>query len=148
MTESNVFSFERFLSLAGSDLVRYTEPFVNSEMQRIPEHVYEPLQSALEVMDEVHIVYALEICMLLKPSEFVSRVITFLSHTDAAVCCTACRLIERVPPSLMPLDLVKKIGATPTVDLFAPDLHSGNRICIGTNEEFVHSLVTTFGGVS
>lgn len=144
MNESGVLSHDRFLSLAGSELVEYVEPFVNVQMEAIPEVVYEPLQSRLANMDDEHALYALEICMLLKPSEFVGRAITFLSHPNAAVCCTAYRLINGVPTTLMPSDLAAKVAATPTVDLFAADVRSGDRIRIGTNERFIREIVEKF----
>jgi len=147
MNESASFDCDRFLSLGGSELVGYVEPFVNIRIDAIPESAYGVLQAALDGLDEVHTVYALEICMLLKPSEFAHQAAAFLSHTDAAVCCAACNSMNRLPPSLMPADLVQKIAATPTVDLFTTDLHSGERIRIGTNEEFIRDLVAKFGGV-
>jgi hypothetical protein len=148
MNESKVFSHDRFLSLAGCELVKYAEPFLTTQAEAIPGSVYETLQSQLADMDEEHAVYALEICMRLKPSEFVSRAVTFLSHTDAAVCSTAYRLINSLPPNLIPADLVEKIAATPTVALFAPDVRSGERIRIGTNEEFIRDLVSRFAIIS
>ena len=144
MNESGAFSYDRFLSLAGSELVEYVEPFVNVRVEAIPEAVYEPLRSELADMDDEHAVYALEICMRLNPSEFVRRAITFLSHPDAAVCCAAYNSINSLPPPLMSADLVARVAATPTVDLFAPDLRSGDRIRIGTNEGFIRDLVAKF----
>jgi hypothetical protein len=82
--------------------------------------------------------------MRLNASEFVHRAITFLSHTDAAVCCAAYNSINRLSPTSMPPDVAAKIATTPTVDLFAPDIRSGERIRIGTNEEFIRDLVTKF----
>src|SRR4051812_6761373 len=98
MNDSTLFSPDCFLSLSGSELVSYVEPFVNSQLQSIPESAYDVLQAALDGLDEAHTVYALEICMYLKPSNFISRSVEFLSCTDAAVCCAACRSIERFPP--------------------------------------------------
>jgi hypothetical protein len=144
MNESEVFRLDRLLSLTGGEMVKYVEPFVNERMTAIPELVYEPLQSKLADMDDEHALYALEICMLLKPSEFLLRAITFLSHPDAAVCCAAYNSINGLPQASMPADLVAKVATTPKVDLFAPDLRSGDRIRIGTNEWFIHDLVAKF----
>jgi len=144
MNESTFFSYERFLSLAGGELVNYVEPFVTTQSEAIPESVYDSLQPGLALLDNEHTVYALEICMLLKPRDFISRVVGFLSHNDSSVCCTAYRLIKSTQPSLIPADLVVEVADTPTVDLFASDVRSGNRIRIGTNEEFIHDLVKSF----
>jgi hypothetical protein len=138
------FSYDRFLSLTGSELVSYVEPFLTTQSEAIPEAVYDLLQPKFADLDNEHTVYALEICMLLKPSEFVRCAITFLSHPDAAVCCAAYNSINSLPPALMPADLVAKVATTPTVDLFAPDLRSSDRIRIGTNEGFIHDLVAKF----
>jgi hypothetical protein len=141
MNKLNIFNYGHFLSLTGYELVKYVEPFLTMQREAIPESVYEPLQSTLAHMDNEHALYALEMCMLLKPSAFARRLITFLSHSDAAVCTTAYRLINGLSPDLMPADLVAKIVATPTVDLFAPDVRTGDRIRIGTNEVFIRDLV-------
>ena len=144
MNESAFFSCERFLSLTGGELVNYVEPFVTIQSDAIPESVYDSLQPRLAVLDNEHTVYALEICMLLKPRAFISRVVGFLSHDDSSVCSTAYRLIKTIHPSLMSADLVAEVADTPTVDLFASDVRSGNRIRIGTNEEFICDLVKSF----
>jgi hypothetical protein len=144
MNVSASFSCDRFLSLAGSELVSYVEPFVTTQSAAIPESVYESLQPKLPVLDNEHTVYALEICMMLKPSVFISHVVGFLSHNDSSVCCAAYRLIKSTKPSLMPADLAAAIAKTPTVDLFASDVRSGNRIRIGTNEGFIRDLVESF----
>ncbi len=95
-------------------------------------------------MDDRHAVYALEICMRLNPLEFVYDAIRYLSHTDAAVCCAACRAIQFLSPAMMPRDVVAKIAITPIVDLFANDLRTDERIRIGTNATFIRDLVTKF----
>lgn len=146
MNESSSFSYGRFLSLGGCELVNYVEPFVTKHIDGIPESLYEPLRSRLAGLDKEHIVYALEICMLLRPREFAGCVVGFLSHDDSSVCCTAYRLIKSIQPDLMPPELVQRIAATPTVDLFTSDVRSGNRIRIGTNQEFVRDLVESLGG--
>ncbi len=81
MNISESFDCERFLSLGGSELVAYAEPFVNTRMVNAPESAYDILAPRLGRLDEEHTVYALEICMAIKPSEFVSVVIGFLSNT-------------------------------------------------------------------
>ena len=141
MNAPAIFNTDRFLSLRDSELVEYVEPFVNTQTQAITESAYDVLAAALDGLDDAHIVYALEICMLLKPSEFANRAVMFLSHTAASVCCAAYNSINRLPPSLMPEDLVQRIAATPIVDLFATDLRSAERIRIGTNEEFIRDLL-------
>ena len=110
----------------------------------IPKSVYGPLQSRLTDLNERHLVYALEICMFLNPQDFVSRVVDFLSHSDASVCCAACNLISSVAETLVTEELAEKIADTPVVDLFTADVRSGKRIQIGTNEEFIRELKTKF----
>jgi hypothetical protein len=144
MSELGSFSYERFISLSGSSLASYTEPFVNTSKHSIPESVFELLFSNLAKLDEEHTVYALEICMALKPSEFASLVVGFLAHPDAAITCTACRLLQTIPPNSMPADLVRKIASTPVVDLFISDFLTGNRIRIGTNKNFIRDLVAKY----
>lgn len=141
MTERFSFNYEHFLSLSGSELVNYVEPFVTTQFDAIPKSVYDALSSSLACQDEEHAVYSLDICMLLRPREFVSRAVKFLSHSDAAVCCAACRVIERMPATLMPADLRGKITAIPIVDLFTTDFHTGNKVRIGTNEELIRGLL-------
>jgi len=144
MNKPEPFSYDRFLSLVGSALVSYTEPFVNTGKYAISESVYDLLMSNLPRMDEEHIVYALELCMVLKSSEFAYIVAEFLSHVESAVSCTAYRLLKLIHPNLMPADLSKKIAATPVVDLFTHDVRDGKRIQIGTNKEFIRDLVARF----
>jgi hypothetical protein len=145
MNQSESFSDERFMSLAGSALVSYTEPFVNRGLCTIPMSVYEVLVSNLTRLDEEHVVYALEICMALKPDEFANLLVGFLAHADSAVSCTAFRLLKKIAPNRMRADLVRKIVTTPVVDLFSRDVRTGNPIRIGTNKEFIRDLVATFG---
>lgn len=144
MIESSTFNYDHFISLAGSDVVKYAEPFVNMRREAIPESVYEQLEAALPNMDELHTVYALEICMILRPQEFVSRAVEFLLHSDAAVCCAAYNSINNLPSALVTADLVAKIAATPVVNLYGPDLHSDKKIPAGTNEAFIRKLVSKF----
>jgi len=141
MNESEFFSYERFVSFSGSTLLSYSEPFVNTGRHTVPENVYDLLVADFPRLDEEHTVYALELCMAMKPSEFASIVVGFLAHADAAVSCTAYRLLKRIPPNLMSADLLGKIASTPVVDLFAPDVCDGNRVRIGTNKEFIRDLV-------
>ena len=53
--EADIFSLERFLSLAGSELVEYAEPFVNIHLGEIPQGVYLPLRLQLANMDEMSV---------------------------------------------------------------------------------------------
>lgn len=147
MTEISLFNLDHFLSLSGSELSDYAEPFVNIKNGSVPVSVYRPLQARLADLDERHLVYALEICMLLNPQDFVSRVVDFLSHPNASVCCVACNLVRNVSETLVTEELAKKIAATPVVDLFAADVRSGMRIQIGTNEEFVCELTEKFANM-
>jgi hypothetical protein len=140
MTEQS-FSLDRFLFLSGAELCNYAEPFVNTRMNAISESVYEPLQCRLADLDEEHTVYALEICMLLEPREFAIRAAQFLSHSDSAVCCTAVRVLEWLPPSLITDDLVKQVRATPITDLFTTHVRTGDRVHLGTNEDFIRQLL-------
>ncbi len=144
MNEVEPFSYERFMSLTGTALVNYAEPFVNTRMHAVPASAYDLLAPNLTIMDEEHTVYALEICMALKPGEFANCVVGFLAHPDVAVSCAAYRLLQSIPRNKMPHDLIRKIGNTPVVDLFGPDLRSANRIRVGTNKEFIRNLVATF----
>ena len=144
MSELESFSYERFMSLSGSSLVSYAEPFVNTRTHAIPESVFDLLMSNLTRLDEAHTIYALEICMALKPSEFISVVVGFLANANASISCTAYRLLSKTPPELISADLRSRIAATPVVDLFTSDVRTGTRIRIGTNEEFIRDLVANF----
>ncbi len=141
MREVPQFRLDRFLALSGLELHDYTEPFVNRLQDAIPECVYEPLQSKLADLDEEHTVYALEINMLLNPEEFIERAVQFLSHSDSAVCCTAFRTIERLPAAFMTNDLLEQIRGTPVVDLFTTHVRTGERVRVGTNDQFIHDLL-------
>lgn len=144
MNDKDLFNYDRFCSLTGADLINYAEPFVNTRHQAIPNSVYELLRSSLGWLDEAHLVYALEVCMLLKPMDFLAAVVAFLSHQDASVSCTAYRLISKLRAEAIPEYVKEKIAAIPIVDIFGPDLHSGNKTRIGTNQEFIRSLCTQF----
>jgi hypothetical protein len=148
MNKLELFDYERFISLTGSALVSYAEPFVNTRPDAIPQAVYDLLIRDLPTLDEEHTVYALEICMALKPSEFASTVVGFLAHPDAAICVTAYRLLKRIPPESLRFDLWSRIAATPEIDLFAPDVRTGNLIRVGSNKEFIRDLVATFASKS
>jgi hypothetical protein len=146
MSDTTSFSYERFMCLSGSPLVNYAEPFVNTAGHAIPESAYGLLLSDLTRLDEEHTVYALEICMALKARQFASVVAGFLAHPASAVSCTAYRLLKRIPRDSMDANLLAKIAATPVIDLFAHDVRNGKQIIVGTNEQFIRDLVTTFAG--
>ena len=135
------FCLDEFLALSGAELRDYTEPFVNENREALPESLYEPLQSKLAVLDEEHIVYAIEISMLLRPKEFAGCAVQFLSHSDSAVCCTAFRTIERLPAAYITNELLEQIRATPVTNLFTTHVRTGERVEIGTNEMFIRDLL-------
>ena len=141
MKNQTLFSFDRFSSLTGSDLVNYVEPYLSTRPEAIPESVYGQLLSGLATWDEYHVVYAMELCMRSKPEDFVGRAVPFLSHRDASVCCTAYRLIKSLPPSQQPDDLVSEIASVPVVELFRGDPRSGELKKVGTNEAFLLDLL-------
>jgi hypothetical protein len=145
MMESSDFSFERFMSLSGSDLVIYAEPYVTTEAESIRKEIYSALASSLADMDETHLVYALEICMKLKPKELIQRATAFLAHPDAAVCSTAFRIVEYIPVNEIPTDVVDNFSSIKVVDLFGPNLRTGERICMGTNETLLRMLLEKLG---
>lgn len=144
MNKLESFSYERFMSLTGSALCGYAEPFVNTRIDAIGETVYDLLLTNLSILDEEHTVYALEICMALKPNDFAHVVVGFLAHSSAAVSATAYRLLQKMPPELLPADLRHRIATTPVVDLFTSDVRTGNPIRVGTNKEFIRDLVARF----
>jgi len=143
MTDAR-FDCDKFNTLNGCDLVAYVEPYLAAQQDRIPAATYEALESVIDRLDDAHTVYAIEICMLLKPDDFAGRAIEFLSHSDASVCCAAFNSVSRLSRSSLTDELVARIRATPVVDLFGPDLHSNKRIPIGTNAEFIRSLLDKY----
>jgi hypothetical protein len=147
MTRRLTFRLERFFSLSGSELISYAEQFVNADAESISEDAYIPLKSALGTMDEIHTVYAMEVCARLKPRDFVARAVDFLVDPDIAVCLTAYRIIQSLPWKERPLDVVAKISRTAVVDLFGPDLlHPGKRIHLGTNEKLLRDILAPHHG--
>lgn len=138
------FDCEHFLSLSDSEVVKYAEPFVTTQADKVPDSAYEILAGKFDQMSDVQTVYALEICMRIAPQEFVSQTVEFLSHPDSSVCCTASRLIETVPPESVSRSLVKRIAETPVVKLFTSHVRTGERVQIGTNEEFIRTLLGKF----
>ena len=140
MNEST-FDCEHFLSLCNDELVTYAEPFVTTQAEKVPGSAYDILANRFDQMSDVHKVYALEICMRLAPEKFVGQAIEFLAHTDSAVCCTASRLLEAVSPELVSDNLIKRISETPVVELFATHVRTGERVRIGTNKEFIRTLL-------
>jgi len=144
MNEQDCFSYDRFISLTGLEHCDYAEPFVTTRPAAIPESAYDPLQAGLAAFDDEHTVYALEICMRLRPSAFIDRVVGHLAHADSSVCCTAYNLLTRVSPSSMPANLAREIANIPVIGLFTADIHTGDRIRIGTNRQFLHDLVERF----
>ena len=141
MKDKVLFSFERFSSLAGSDLVEYVEPYLTIRPEAVPVSVYEQLVSGLADWDEYHLVYALELGMRLDPADFVGRLVPFLSHQDGSVCYAAYRLIKNRPPNETLDDLISEIVSVPVVELFYKDPRSGEPRRIGTNEAFLRDLV-------
>ena len=135
------FRFDRFSSLKGADLVDYVEPYLATHVEAIPESVYEQLVAGLTYWDEFHLVYAMELGMRRKPCDFARRVVPFLSHHDASVCCAAYRLIKSLPSGREFDDLVPEIMAVPPAELFSTNPITGERIRIGTNEAFLRDLV-------
>jgi len=110
----------------------------------VPNSAYEVLAGILDQMSDVQTVYALELCMRLEPEKFASQVVEFLSHGESAVCCTASRLLESLSPELVSTDLVERISKTPLVALFTTHVRTGERMQIGTNEEFIRKLRDRF----
>lgn len=139
-----IFDCEHFLSLSDGEVIKYAEPFVTTQADMVPDSAYEVLAGKFDQMSEIQTVYALEICMRISPQEFVSKTAEFLSHSDSSVCCTASRLIETVPPESVSRLLVKRIAATPVVNLFASHVRTGERLQIGTNEKFIRALLDKF----
>lgn len=144
MIEVDQFELHHFLSLSGQALSDYSAPLLATRSAATFGSVYELLVSKLTMVDEQHLVYALEICMLLKSEEFIEDVVAFLSHTDASVCCTAYRLLANYPHTLLPNDFVRRIAVVPVVELFAPSCRSDEKVRVGTNAEFLHSLTAKF----
>lgn len=140
MTDS-LFDYDYFMSLAGTELTAYAEPFVNIHQDLIPESAYDEIGRALDGMDEMHTVYAIEICMLLRPSEFIGRAVEFLAHSSGAVCCAASNTIKRAPKDLITFSIAEKIKSTPIVQIYSEHFRTGERIHHGTNEELIRSLL-------
>jgi hypothetical protein len=143
MNKISQFDFNRFMKLSGNDVTEYTEPYLNIWRPSLPESIYHQLIACLEELDSVHLVYALEICMLLKPESFFQHVISFLSHSDATVFLAAYRLILRHSPGLMNQKIEKQIASTPVTNLYSRHVRTGRMICFGTNEKFIKEMIAT-----
>ncbi len=141
---SNHFEIEHFLSLSGESLIDYVEPFVTTGRFDVPDSVYNQLVATLGKLSDEHTVYALELCKLLKQSDFVEIAIDYLSHASANVCCTACRLIESLPLTMVSKESRRRISNVPIVAIYAINPRNSTLVCTGTNQSFIHLLVTKF----
>lgn len=139
-----MFDIRSFLTLSGRELADYTEPFLAVEASAIALPVAEALVVALPSLDEEHLVYALELVMRARPVGFTDHLLKFLTHPQAAVCCTAYRLLSDVSRDSVSADFPKKLAAVPIVDLFTDDVVTGEKRRVGTNAEFLRSLMRKF----
>jgi hypothetical protein len=144
MNETKTFDIHSFLTLSGRELMEYAESFLATEAPAMTLPTAEALVASLPSLDEEHLVYALELVMTARPEGFTDQLLTFLTHPRAAVCCTAYRLLSRVPQNSMPADFAKKVATVPIVELFTDDLVTGEKRSVGTNAEFIRSLMSKF----
>lgn len=139
-----MFDIRSFLTLSGRELTDYVEPFLVVEVPAITLPVAEAIAVALPSLDEEHLVYALELVMRARPKGFTDHLLTFLTHPQAAVCCTAYRLLSDVSPNSGSAEFPKKLAAVPIVDLYTADVVTGEKRHVGTNAEFLQSLMRKF----
>ncbi len=144
MNESAIFSIQTFFLLTGCELARYVEPFIAKGSAAVHYSAYDVLRQGIATFDNEHIVYALEICMLLNETEFASQLPKFLSHRDASVSSTAFRLIYDLDPASVPFGFASAFTAVPIVDLFTTNVISGGEVHVGTNKTFVDKLIAKF----
>ena len=105
------FDSNLFLSLTGDDHVRDPEPDVNTRPAAIPDSAYDLIRARIGALDDEHTVYALDICMTLRPSDFLPCLVDFLEDDEAAVCCAARRMLKNSPTIPLPPQVQAAIAA-------------------------------------
>ncbi len=144
MSEAKKLDILRFLALSGRKLADYAEAFLTADVPVIRLPAAEALVAALPSLDEEHLIYALELAMMAGPEGFLDHLLAYLTHPRASVCCTAYRLLSDAPQVLLPADFLRKLAAIPIVELSTDDLITGEKRAVGTNAEFVRSLINKF----
>src|SRR3954454_7809071 len=105
-TTRTAFEYDRFRSLAGSDLVGYMEPLLGD-----PEVIVSPddlrrMAAELDHYDEYHLVYAIELGVERMPSVFGPSAARCLTHECQSVRLAAHRHLLRLPPSTVSDELI------------------------------------------
>jgi hypothetical protein len=85
------------------------EPLVNDPMTKVSKDVLERMLSELPTYDEYHLVYALELGGAHSPETFALHVPQYLAHEEASVCCTAFRVLSKLPEEYITQDLVDSV---------------------------------------
>jgi hypothetical protein len=144
MSTPQSFDYERFASLSGTDLIAYVEPFIDIRTNDIKDNFYLKLLDDLLSFDAEHLVYALELGMILHPCDFALRAARFLSSQDSSVCCTAFRVLSKLAPAAITEQLVNTAQSSPKIDLYFVHPHLGDSVHVGTNQHFVQELLAIF----
>jgi len=100
------FCYERFISLSGSALYDYLEPYLGDPHLTIHQNDLKQLLSDIPSFDECHLVYAIELGPDRAPDIFSSILPSCLSHEKQTVRLAASRALERLPSNCVSPDLI------------------------------------------
>ena len=135
------FSYDVFAATPADKLPAYVEGFLKEEVSFLSDVSFDALRQELRMMDDRHLLYAIELCMLHRPLDFAEYATRYLSHPDAAVCSTAARTLSRLPPEAVSSTMVERIKATPIRPLTSVHPRTGDLFEVGTNEELLRALL-------
>lgn len=144
------FNLDHFLSISGRRLVdSFAELVKGSRPPELSDADFASLVQAMESMDNQHLVYAMELCRLLRPEAIAAQAAEHLSNQDVAVACAAHRVLDTLPPEHVTPELIDAVACTPIVAMYCPDLDSYGLRPMGTNRQLVQILLdkwTAAGG--
>jgi hypothetical protein len=109
MSHSNEFSYEAFLTLAGSDLFTNVGPFLGGSTLAVPHDLLRRMVSDMPAYDEPHLIYALELGGAHSPGMFAPHVPQYLIHEQGSVRCAAGRFLEHLPGAYITQGLVDSV---------------------------------------
>src|SRR5438445_13012201 len=100
-TTQRAFDYQRFRSLAATDLVAYMEPIVTDPAVVVPPAALERIATEMDTYDEYRLVYSIELGMEHMPDLFAFEIVRFLSHECQSVRLAVYRNLSRLPPEMI-----------------------------------------------
>lgn len=123
MKERTHFTYEQFITLSGTELGNYVEPYLNDLSAPVPRDSLQQVLSEMSRYDESHLVYAIELGSVRSPETFAPHIPQYLSHELGSVRCAASRFLEHLPDANLSPEIVVSVRralAGYADDLFSP----------------------------